>query len=116
MRRHKIHGTWVLAATAAGSARILRASADLARAVTSGAKHFDVAVREAQEAASANRGDEALNRRLRDEAPDLAALVNEARLRLHEAIGALDDRQKLRAARRSDARILVENPARLYDF
>lgn len=85
--QHQVHKTYL------SKARALIANApDLAKAVLAGQLGLEAAHDQYQVRARASASDEAMLSRLRSEAPDLADLVTEERLQLHEAIRALDAR------------------------
>lgn len=92
-----------------GEARlILRVSPEDAIAIRDGIRPFDEALKEAQEKQRALRSKDEKLGRLRQAAPDLAELVEEERLKLDDAINALDarDAEKIAAERNARETIL----------
>lgn len=77
--------------------QVLRCNRTLAEAVLKGTTPLDDALKKVQEDQQYQSSDEAKLARLQQVAPDLADQVNEERLKINEAIGALQAReQKLR--------------------
>jgi hypothetical protein len=76
-----------------GQARaVLAYSRELALAVRDGLKTLDEALAEVKAARDAINSDEGMIARLRKEAPDLANLVTEERMKPREAVAALEER------------------------
>lgn len=77
---------------------VLRHSRDLAETVLSGVTPLDEALQKVVEEKTRAQGDGARMERLRRGAPDLAELVTEERMPLHEAIHVLNERESRRRA------------------
>ena len=74
---------------------VLAYSRDLAMAVISGQEPLDAALVKVQQEQKRLQSDEVLHARLSVEAPDLSDLVTEERMKLPEAIAALNERKEL---------------------
>jgi len=72
---------------------VLAYSRELALAVRDGTKKLDEALAEVKAARDSLWSEEGMIARLRAEAPDLADLVAEERMKLNEAVAALDERE-----------------------
>jgi ParB-like chromosome segregation protein Spo0J len=87
---------------------VLKFAPDMADGVAAGSTGLDEAVEEARRRKSAASGKDVQMDRLRAEAQDLADLVKQGKMRLSEAIAALDQRiTDHRNAKRSATRALV---------
>jgi ParB-like chromosome segregation protein Spo0J len=94
-----------ISATRLSQARsVLAYSRELAEAVRDGNIKLDEALVDVKAARDALNSEEAMIARLRDDAPDLADLVSEERMKPREAIAALDERERQNNEARQTAR------------
>ena len=88
-------------------------SPELAAQVLSGVKPFDAAHKEAQEMRRERRAAEKKRARLREEAEDLLALVDEERMNLDEATAAMEARQSEEKRKAEEERAEVRRQAQV---
>jgi len=88
---------------------VLRYSPELAIAVRDGVRSLDDAIKQVDAERKALESAEAMSARLRSEAPDLADLVVDGRIKLTEAVGALDERKRTADRERRTATELLNS-------